>query len=307
MNQLNTQLPPSTPPALAQITPGINTSLMTQRAMLVSVKITMPQTAKQDKEVTAEVTASHNADKDAGQFRKKLYTKEMVDGFKKASNAARQSLYEMTLPWGEGSRILLVTNYTRLVEQMKSLERKFWEEVENFLDTVEENQHNERRRLGSLYRDDDYLTKEELREKFLFETKFLPLPDASDWRVTLGQEDTERLRRQTEAQLKAAYAEAAKEPWLRLKKVIDNMVERLSDTDKKFHNTLITNVTDLCDLLPALNLGNDPVLASLAREARSQLTGYDPADIRKDPGTRKVVAEKATLLAGKVDDYMGAL
>lgn len=115
------------------------------------------------------------------------------------------------------------------------------------------------------------------------------------------------LRRQTETQLKAAYAEAAKEPWMRLKKVIDNMAERLSDPDKKFHNTLVTNITDLCELLPALNIGNDPVLKELAREAMAKLTGYDPADIRKDPGTRKTVAERAAALSGKVDDYMGAL
>lgn len=300
-------LPPSAPPALPTITPEVSPSLMTQRAMLVSVKIKLPPTAKQDKAATKEVTASHNADESAAKVQKQLYDKPMVEGFKKASNATRQALYEATLPWGDGSRILLVSNYTSVLEKMNSFERTFWEEVENFLGTVKENEHNERRRLGSFYNEDDYLSVGDLRDKFVFETKFLPLPDASDWRVTLGAEDTETLRRQTEEHLKEVYAEAAKEPWMRLKKVIDNMTERLSDPDKMFHNTLITNVGDLCDLLPSLNLNNDPVLAQFATEARKKLTGYDPKDLRADKDTRKTVAERAKELSGKVDEYMGAL
>lgn len=300
-------LPSATPPSLTQFTPQINTQSVTQRAMLVSVTIKQPPTAKQDKVVSAEVTASHNADKDAAKVRKELYDKKMVEGFKKVANAARQALYQKTLPWGEGSRILLVSNYQSLLGAMNAFERQFWDQVEDFLDTVEENEHNERRRLGSLYDESDYLTVDQLREKFLFETKFLPLPSADDWRVTLGQEDTEMLRRRTEEQLKQVYAEAAKDPWMRLKKVIDNMVERLSDPNKKFQDSLVGNISDLCDLLPALNLNNDPVLGEIAKEVRQKLTGYDPKDLRKDKGARKVVAERAKDLRGKVDDYLGAL
>jgi hypothetical protein len=58
-------------------------------------------------------------------------------------------------------------------------------------------------RLGGLFRPEDYPAPDELRSKFSFETKVMPLPDAGDFRVTLGEEEKERIKRQITAAVEA--------------------------------------------------------------------------------------------------------
>jgi hypothetical protein len=53
-----------------------------------------------------------------------------------------------------------------------------------------------RSRLGGLFRPEDYPLSTEIRDKFGFETKVMPLPDADDFRVSLGDEEKDRVKRQ---------------------------------------------------------------------------------------------------------------
>src|SRR5207302_7648965 len=49
-----------------------------------------------------------------------------------------------------------------------------------------------RSRLGGLFRAEDYPTSKEIRDKFGFDNKVMPLPDADDFRVSLGDEERDR-------------------------------------------------------------------------------------------------------------------
>jgi len=70
---------------------------------------------------------------------------------------------------------------------------------------------NAKVRLGGLFRSEDYPRVEELRSKFSFETKVMPLPDAGDFRVTLGDEEKERIKRQITAAVEASLQVASRE------------------------------------------------------------------------------------------------
>jgi hypothetical protein len=52
------------------------------------------------------------------------------------------------------------------------------------------------------------------------------------------------------------------------------MADRLNEPESRFHASLVTNVFDLVDLLPQLNVGQDQELNRFATEIRNRLCTY---------------------------------
>ena len=276
------------------------TTELTSKAMLVSLQIKVPSTTKKDKQATLEVTASHHAKAEAARVNKDLYIKEAIEGFSRAAREARSDFYDNTLQWRSPQRILLSDNYEKLSQLLEKSEERFWKEAEKFIANHDDQITEARKMLGSLFREEDYLGTDELSDKFSFDVAFVPLSDEEDWRVDLGgaeEQVKERIRRQ----LEASYQAAAREPWDRLKEVLDAMVLRLSDPDKRFASTLVSNISDLCEVLPGLNIGNDPKLDEMIAKVRSQVAERTPEELRKDKKVRKQTAEKALKLSKQVE------
>ena len=74
-----------------------------------------------------------------------------------------------------------------------------------------------------------------------------------------------------------------RDPWERLKTVVEAMAKALSIPDKIFRDSLIGNVENLLDLMPDLNVTGDPTLEAMCSKIRKALTqGFDAKDGR-DP------------------------
>jgi hypothetical protein len=82
--------------------------------------------------------------------------------------------------------------------------------------------------------------------------------------------------------------------------VVTNMQERLKVGDDgkalKFHDTLVENMRDLLDRVPALNLTGDPEITTMTNAMR-ELVAYDANTLREDFSVRSEVSAKAALLA----------
>ena len=92
--------------------------------------------------------------------------------------------------------------------------------------------------------------------------------------------------------------------------VVSNMVERLEafDPDKKgakLYDSLVGNVRDIAELLPSLNVGDDPRLEQLAKEIGQRLTETDTDTLKRDEGKRKEVAADAREIMNQIDDFIG--
>ena len=60
-----------------------------------------------------------------------------------------------------------------------------------------------------------------------------------------------------------------------------------------FRDTLITNLDDLCDLIPKMNIAGDTTINELAAEAKVKITKWDAQTLRDVPGLRKEVSDEA--------------
>ncbi|NJL73622.1 MAG: hypothetical protein HC888_19950, partial [Candidatus Competibacteraceae bacterium] len=93
-------------------------------------------------------------------------------------------------------------------------------------------------------------------------------------------EIAEDTRRELAAVADARVAEAVKRATLdlyrRLGQTVGRMAERLGDEKNIFRDSLVSNLSELLDLIPALNVTGDPTLERLRADAAAVFTRIDP-------------------------------
>lgn len=262
---------------------------------------------KIDRDVTSAVLQHYSASVDAGQFVKFLFEKGEFKEIDKVLSDARSFHNENTSPWdGNGTRLLSSKNYKEYRDGMDAREKVFRSAVEVFLDRYDDLVERSKDRLGSMKDQGDYLTKDQVRDKFSFDVSFFPVPDASDFKVSLIQEsERESIKAGIESHLKKAQAEATRDLWSRLYGVVDNLATRLSDPEAIFKKNTLLNIADLLDLLPKLNMDDDPALIAAMDEVSKKLLTHDAETLRSDPVVRKEVATAATKIAAGIGKRVG--
>jgi len=295
-------------PSFAVPEPSLST-----RAMLCSLSISMWSARKHDPEASEEIASRHGARPDAGRYHKVLLPKEALAEIQKIVSEARQEHYFMTLPWGDdGYRVLPAAAYFDHTAKMRALSNRFHPAVDSLVNRLTQLIEEARARLGGLFRESDYPHPEELRSRFAFETRVLPLPDAGDFRVALGDDERERVKRQITATVEASLQLASRELWQRLYDAVHHMAERLGQykttkegVEHPFRDTVVTNLVKLVDVLPKLNVTHDPELERLAAEVRSSLL-VDPKELRASESVRTETAKAAAAIADRMTKYMSA-
>jgi hypothetical protein len=240
-----------------------------------------------------------------------LLPKAALAEVQKIVSEARQDHYFMTLPWDDnGYRVLPSAAYMDHTEKMRELSNRFNPAVEALAREFGNLVEQARVRLGGLFRPEDYPAPDELRSKFSFETKVMPLPDAGDFRVTLGDEEKERIKRQITASVEASLQIASRDLWQRLYEAVSHLAERLSaykvtgtGVEHPFRDSVVTNLVKLVDVLPKLNVTGDPELERLAAQVRASLL-VDPQELRKSESIRTDTAKRAAEIARTMGAYM---
>src|SRR5882672_6848399 len=239
------------------------TSILSERAMLSVLKISMFTARKLDKNVTAETLERHNAAPDAGAFHKRLLSKEAMADIVRIHGAARTFHYDRTLPWlDDGPRILSAMAHSTYWSQMERYQEEALEAHRRFVDGYPEFVEHARQTQNGLFNATDYPSPAMIGRKFGFQITLLPFPDAKDFRVDIGDAATARIRAEIEDRSREALGVAVKDVFERVKDKVSAMVERLqaykpSYGDAKaqgiFRDSLVSNIADLVDLMPSLN------------------------------------------------------
>jgi hypothetical protein len=279
--------------------------------MLCSLSISIWSARKHDPDVSQEIAQRHGAQADAGRYHKVLLPKAALAEIQKIVSDARQEHYFMTLPWDDnGYRVLPAAAYMDHAEKMRELSDRFTPAVDALAREFGNLVEQAKVRLGGLFRPEDYPSSDELCSKFSFETKVMPLPDAGDFRVTLGDEEKDRIKRQITMAVEASLQVASRDLWQRLYEAVSHLAERLSaykvtgvGVEHPFRDTVITNLVKLVDVLPKLNVTGDPELERLAAQVRTSLL-VDPQELRKSESVRTETAKAATAICQRMEGYM---
>jgi hypothetical protein len=280
--------------------------MITERAMLAAIHISVWTAIKHDRKVSREVAEQHGAYAGAGRYNKQLLREaERLESLRSLSGQIRQYFYKITLPWSdEGYRLLPAHFYFELTTKMREFEQAFAQRVEEFLAVYPSYIEQVRPELNGLFREEDYPSTDKLRNKFGVRLEVLPIPSGNDFRVTLSEEEQARVAREIDESVRQSLQKGTEDLWTRLKGVVAHMVERLNEPESRFHASLVTNIGELVDLLPRLNVNQDEELNHFAGEIKNRLCGYTARDLKKNEILRAATANDAVQILAEMDAVM---
>jgi hypothetical protein len=109
--------------------------------------------------------------------------------------------------------------------------------------------------------------------------------------------------------MQARLADAMRDPWDRLHKMLTTISSKLTDDKnasedtkgKRYHDTLVTNPLELCALLGKLNITKDPKLEDARLQLEATMRHADIEVIKSSPDVRESIKAKVDTILGKFD------
>ena len=272
---------------------------------MVRLNISQWGARKQDKKATQHVHDTYGTQE--GKYNKSLLAKDALKHIQSTVSAARDYHYKHTLPGNDdGYRLLPSAKFYEHSAEMRKLKGTFEASVEDFMANYDYYVATARIELNGLFNQDDYPDVDNLRKKYNFNVEIAPLPASSDFRVQLNAKDVAEIRESIEERMQSVQANAMRDLWRRLYDSVSHMAGKLADPDAVFRDSLVGNLQELVDILPALNITDDKDMTTLTKQIKDDLCQYQPDELRPgktgDYATRKEAADKANAIL----DAMGA-
>jgi len=268
-------------------TPSIGSS-----AMLCELSISTWTGRKKDKLASEDVTTANHAASGVASVHKKLLAdcQELMAVQKFTANS-RNAHYAMTMPWSDtGLRLLPTTQYFKYHQAMTDIQNEYDRLVDLFLYSYEWEITQASAKLGDLFDRNEYPSVDSLRNKFGFRLSYIPLPDAGDFRIDIGNEATEQVKDHYQSYYSAQLNNAMDDVWQRTHKALTSMSERLdySDHEKKkvFRDSLVGNVLDMVELLNVCNVTGDSQMNAARMKLEDAFRGVNADALREDAHLR---------------------
>lgn len=273
---------------------------LANKAMLVTLTVSCWTARKQDKKVAEEVERSHQAT-DAGRYNKLLIDKQHLDPLTSMASKIRNEHYRLTLPWlDNGGRLLPSKLFFEYQKAMNALKEKYASMVDAFIPLYDSQLvANARNRLGTMYDPTDYPSGEKLRRKFDVDVDIVPIPQATDFRVEVGDTERQRIQQEIAERMEKRQREAMLDAWARVRRVVETIHARTSAAKPVIHESLMENAEELVRLLPGLNINDDPALTQIAQDIANNLL-VETWKLRKSATARKALAKTSQEILDRI-------
>ena len=275
-----------------------------EKGMLARLHICQWTGRKFDRDASNYVNNSYKAESDAARVNKMLVPKAMLAPVERSVAKSRLWFATNTSPWlDNGMRILSTEKYFDFVSTMLGMKSEFESSVDNLCDVYQDfiNAGQARSHMGGMFDSTDYPDKEIIRNRFVFETKFMPIPAQGDWRVAVDADTEAELRESLKDQLLDAELNIYNDICNRITDKVTHVYERLS-TDSKFQNRIFDSLAMLSELIPELNVLDDPRVNMLQKQLAT-LAAADTDGIRKDEAYKQVVMNNAAEILHKMEIF----
>lgn len=280
---------------------------ITDRCMVVNLQIGVWSGYKLDRDKSKEVTEASNAQADAARVNKLLVSKEVLRPIQTIASSARMHFHTSTLPWKDnGDRLLTRAGYMQFMQKHGELTEKFKSAASQFINADYCAARDQAAfRMGDLFKEPDYPDPEHLQQKFYINLDIDAVTEAGDFRVALDQDQLKAIRQDISQTMQVRLSNAMQDVWTRLANTLSHFTKKM-DSDEKFQYTTVKNLEELAELLPALNILDDPDLDRIIRDVAQSLVGYKPDVLRKDKTIRAEVAGEAKRIMETMAPFMKA-
>lgn len=291
------------------VAPTPATGSLSSRALLVAFTCHWWDGVTMDQKITGETNNKYQSE---GRYNKRLVPLKDLLPMRSARIAAQKIHKTYTLAWSDdGWRCLSSAAYFEYDRDLRAAidlaEKEYDTFAKRYKDILED-----KAKTDKSFNPKHYPTVGEIRNKYGFHRYFKPVPVSSDLRVELSDDALAAVRASIDEDQQARIKVATFDIAARIKETVGYMVQRLRDyvpatkNDKAsntFHDSLITNVRELCDLLPKINITGDSRIETMAAD----LTKILPEKIdtlRDNEKVRLSTADAADKILQRVSDFI---
>lgn len=254
---------------------------ISEKAMLVKLRISQWSNKATDRAVANEVAEKYGFINQEDVYIKVLLPRATLKDINSAVTALRTFHSYNTLPWRDDSiRILSSANFFNYRQGITERRQKLEDVVDQFVNIYPEWLDRARVLRGPMFNETNYPTALNIRKQYNVDVSFLPFPNVADFRVDVGTEELNNIKKQAEL-LVSGMLEASN------KHMIGMIYERLyllhsalSCPDKLFKSSTITSVFETIDLVERLNITDSDIVKHAIQISRSAMQSVDTTTMR---------------------------
>ena len=278
---------------------------LSSKCMLIDLHLSRWSGYKTDQKASQTLVRDASAAAGSAVVSKRIIPKEAFTDIVTVCNALRAHITQCSLPWSDnGQRIMTRNIFELFMTRYGELERSFNAAVKEFLEVKYPQARDQASfRLGTLFRDEDYPTAEELREKFQVNLDIDGITEPNDFRVALPEAELNKLKASMEDSINRRLNSAMSDVWLRIADLLEHYIEKIGDSEAIFRDSTVNNLVDLMGILPGLNVTGDPKLREIRQRIMATIGSYEPNDLRKGADLRAAAAKEAKEILDSMNSY----
>jgi hypothetical protein len=279
-------------------------SELDKKAILIKIVIHRPKLTKKDKNVGREVAITYESDENMGRYTKHLIAKDSFKDVDKTLNKITPYLYSRTTPYLDGGWRLLPTSlYSEVETNLRAMISDSNEKIDNFVNNWEVYCKESCIKLGKLYCQADYPLQPELRSRFGVEVHFAPIPNVNDLRIQIDEDKIEEIKERVRQSKDLAFQKSMDDLFNRIVGVLERLRDRMKaesyvgkegkEEKPRLFNSIISSIQDLIQVLPDLNITDDPTIERIRQKMELEFMNLDIKELKEDEALRTETAEKA--------------
>ena len=305
--------------------------IIDEHLLEVSVTIKSWGGVKRDPKQELKIREASGATRKIGHFDKYLVSKETLATIKTIDGAWRNRSTELTLPWSDTTRVVTVAGFKKWAEEMRNFQSRRQAAVDKFCDNWPDLVEQARQEMNGSFNEDDYPSVGEVRARFVAEVDYFAVRRGKHLSQSklVGQIGEMLNERQEEVEERAQQrvADAVGEVVTRIKDKLEHFSERMhayaeipnpeygtkpraKETIKvgTFKENTVAGLRDLVDVLPSLNIYEDPRITEVLADVAKHLTGKGTPEayaqeLRDDDALRAKVAKKTDSILSKMSAF----
>lgn len=277
---------------------------MRNYATLCRLKVRKWVGKKRDKSAARDAEGNHGSVNGTFSVYKKLFagTEDKLRAVNSVLDAARTRHYQMTLPWSttgmddagrrDGPRLLANTLFMEYITEMGAAKQAMEQSLNELEAALPQMMSDAKRNLGKAFDITQYPDITQIRGMFTLDFEFSPIPEGADYKG-LPQAQCAKLKEKLDKARTQCLENAMRDVWDRTYTLVHKMAERLGNPKHMFHDTLVSNMREMADLLRHLNAVNDATIETIRKRIQEDLCRFEPKVLREDMTKRALVAKLA--------------
>lgn len=256
------------------------------RSLLVRFKVTLWTATARDQAATKQA----GLDGSGSYVMKQLVDKALINDIVAEARSIRREIERATLPWSdEGERLLPASMIESFRMLCVDLRIKYDGVVDRFVADYERARRaQKKKKLGSLYSDDDYPSADDVRAKFVLDVQYYPLPTGREFdALTIPRKQRDELRRGTAQATDDAIRRAERYFIDRLRDVADKIYDQIAHQKTKLRSGSYDLLRQLLEVAEPMNILQNKRLVAAAELLREGVADVDAFALRNDVRTQE--------------------